>query len=401
MTKKLNTIVSIILACAIVLVVVNSFRAENSPYVKYTARVGTYVVSMEADALVVRDEYVVQPELEGIMEPVVSEGERVAAYTRLGAVITGEIDKEKVNELNNLNHEIDSLTRTLSEAGILTIADDKVESTLDLSLENLRYAAAKNDTGNALLQAENVRILTERKAGVVSSSTAQARLSDATARRDSIASSLGGAHKELYAPLSGLYSDNMDGLEDILTPECVGQITPEIVDGYFEQKASATAQGPCKIINNFKWYIVFNLPEDECEGLDVGDIFTVSFKDHNDTSLPGTVKYVSPVSEDGRCAVSMQFDKYIDDFTSIRETSVEIYKETYTGIYIPRNAVSVQNVQGVWVQNEVSVEFRSITEVYRSDDFLLVDASAPGQGGYSNIALYDNIILNINDKETP
>ncbi len=401
MTKKLNTIVSIVLAFAIILVVVNSFRAENSPYVKYTARVGTYVVSMEAEALVVRDEYVVQPELEGIMEPVVSEGERVAAYSRLGAVITGEIDKDKINELNNLNHEIDSLTRTLSEAGILTIADDKVESTLGLSLENLRYAAAKNDTGNALLQAENVRILTERKAGVVSSSTAQARLSDATARRDRIASSLGGAHKELYAPLSGLYSDNMDGLEDILTPECVTQITPGDVDGYFEQKATATAQGPCKIINNFKWYIVFNLPADECEGLDVGDIYTVNFKDHNDTSLPGTVKYVSPVSEDGRCAVSMQFDKYIDDFTSIRETSVEIYKETYTGIYIPRSAVSVQNVQGVWVQNEVSVEFRSIAEVYRSDDFLLVDASAPGQGGYSNIALYDNIILNINDKETP
>lgn len=135
-------------------------------------------------------------------------------------------------------------------------------------------------------------------------------------------------------------------------------------------------------------------------GLSAGDIYTVNFKELNDTRLPGVVKYVSPVSEDGRCAVSMQFDKYIDDFTSIRETSVEVYRETYTGIYIPRNAVSVQEVQGVWVQNEVSVEFRSITEVYRSDDFLLVDANAPGQGGYSNIALYDNIILNMDDKET-
>ena len=99
--------------------------------------------------------------------------------------------------------------------------------------------------------------------------------------------------------------------------------------------------------------------------------------------------------------MAMQFDKHIDDFTSIRETEVEIYKETYTGIYIPRKAVSVQTVQGVWVQNEVSVEFRSIEEVYRSDDFLLVKPEAEGKGGYPNIALYDNIILNIDDEETP
>lgn len=401
MTKKINAIVAVFLVFAVAIVVVNSFRAGNSPYVKYTARVGTYVVSMEADALVVRDEYIVQPGLTGIMEPAVSEGERVSAYSRLGAVITGEINKDKVNELNNLNHEIDSLTRTLSEAGILTIADDKVESTLELALGNLRYAAARNDAENALLQAENVRILTERKAGVVSSYTAQEKLNDAIARRDKIASSLGGAHKEIYAPLAGLFSDNMDGMEEVLTPSCVKEITPEVIDGYFEKADVLTVHGPCKIVNNFKWHIIFNLPFDECQGLKVGDVYTVNFKDQNDTRLPGTVKYISPTSEDGRCAVAMQFDKHIDDFTSIRETEVEIYKETYTGIYIPRKAVSVQTVQGVWVQNEVSVEFRSIEEVYRSDDFLLVKPEAEGKGGYPNIALYDNIILNIDDEETP
>lgn len=399
MTKKVNAIVSVILICAILFVVFNSFRAENSPYVKYTARVGTYVVSLKADALVVRDEFVVQPGLMGVMEPSVSEGERVSAYSRLGAVITGQIDSEKINELNALNHEIDSLTRTLSEAGILTIADDKVESTLELSLDNLRYASAKNDTYSAMLQAENVRILTERKAGVVSSSTAQTKLSEDLARRDEIASSLGGAHQVIYAPISGLFSDNMDGLETALTPDCVDKITPEAIDKFFEKTDMISVHGPCKIINNFKWHVIFNLPEEDCTGLSTGEIYTVNFKELNDTSLPGEVVYISPAAEDGRCAVAMEFDKYIDNFTSIRETAIEIYKESYTGIYIPRSAVSVQEVQGVWVQNEVSVEFRSIEEIYRSDDFLLVNPNAKGQSGYKNIALYDNVILNMNDKE--
>ncbi len=394
MTKKINSIIAIILICAIGVVVINSFRAGNSPYVKYTARVGTYVVSMEADALMVREEYIIEPDLTGVMEPAVSEGERVSAYARLGAVITGDIDSAKISELNALNHEIDSLTRTLSEAGILTIADDKVESTLKLSLDNMRYAAAKNDASSAVLQAENVKILTERKIGKTSSSTAQIRLGEATARRDEIASSLGGSHKAIYSPISGLYSDNMDGLEEKLNVGIIKSITPEMIDESFEMVGNSTPKGVCKVINNYKWYIVFNLPQEDCAGLTVGEGYTVNFKDLNETYMTGTVKYISPADEEGRCAVSMQFDKYIDSFTSIRETRVEICKETYTGIYIPRSAVRVEGVQGVWVQNEVSLEFRSIVEVYRSDDFLLVKENGEGQGGHSNIALYDNIVLN-------
>ncbi|MBQ8002077.1 MAG: hypothetical protein IJ297_01390 [Clostridia bacterium] len=394
MTKKINSIIAIILVCAIAVVFVNFFREENSPYVKYTARVGTYVVSTEADALVVREEYIIEPDLTGVMEPSVSEGERVSAYSRLGAVITGDIDPGKVNELNALNHEIDTLTATLSEAGILTIADDKVDSTLDLSLGNLRYASAKNDTGSAVLQAENVKILSERKAGITSSSIAQVRLGDATAQRDAIAASLGGAHKAIYAPMAGLYSDNMDGLEETLTVGVVNSITPQLIDDAFTQLGNTTPKGLCKIVNNYKWYIVFNLSQEDCRGLSVGNSYTVNFKQLNETYMTGTVKYISPADENGKCAVSMQFDKHIDNFTSIRETKVEICKETYTGIYIPRNAVTVNGVQGVWVQNEVSLDFRSIEEVYRSDDFLLVKENAPGQGGHSNIALYDNIVLN-------
>lgn len=394
MTKKVNGIIAIFLVFAVFIVVLNSFRASNAQYVKYTARVGTYVVSMEAEALIVKDEYVVEPNLTGVMEASVSEGERVSAYTRVGSVITGDIDQIKVAELKALNNEIDMITRTLSEAGILTIADDKVESTLVLSLDNLRYASAKNDTSEAVAQAENVRILTERKAGVTSSTTAQLRLSEAQKRRDELSQSLGGSHKDIYAPSAGLYSSHIDGLESELTVDKITNITPESIDTCFEKVGVGTVSGVCKIINNYKWYIVFNLPAEDSERLGVGRSYTVNFKSPNDTELTGTVTYISPISEDGRCAVSMQFDKYIDDFTTIRQASVEICMEKYTGIYIPRNAVRVESVQGVWVQNEVSLEFRSIEEVYRSDDFLLVKENAEGQSGYKNIALYDNIVLN-------
>ena len=54
----------------------------------------------------------------------------------------------------------------------------------------------------------------------------------------------------------------------------------------------------------------------------------------------------------------------------------------------------MHGVQGVWVQNEVELEFRSIVEVYRDDEFVLAKENADGQGDYKNIALYDGIVLN-------
>lgn len=394
MTKRLNRIIAAVLVFAVLFVIANSFRTVNSPYIKYTARVGTYVVSVRKDALIVKDEYIVAPDKTGIMEPAVSEGERVAAYSRLGAVITGDIDPVRVNELKNLNNEIDALNKTLSEAGILTIADDKVSSTLELSLDKLRYAAAKNDLGEAVVQCDNVRILAERKAGITSSSIAQATLADTIAKRDAVAAGLGGSHTQLYAPLSGIYSSNVDGMEAVLTTQWAKAPTPQSVNEYFERLESAEPVGVCKIINNYKWYAVLNLTKDECEGLNIGEEYTVKFKSLNETELAGKVAYISEPSDEGLYALTLEFNNYIGDFTSIRKVSIEICKETYSGIYIPRSAVRVNTVQGVWVQNEVSLEFKSIVEVYRSDDFLLVKENADGQGEYRNISLYDNIVLN-------
>lgn len=394
MAKKRNNIIKVLLILSVIVVVINAFRAEYSPYIKQVAKMGTYIESVEADALLVRNETVVEPGTKGVMEPVVSEGERVAAYSRLGAIVTGNIDEAKMNELNTINARIEVLNQTVSEAGLLTIDDSKVDATLQLSLDNLRYSSAKDDTGSAAMLCENVRILTERKAGVTTSSSAQEELENLEAQRNRIASSLGGSHRDVYSPTAGIYSDNLDGMENVLTFKALESLTPATVDNFIKKLESSKAGGPCKVINNYKWYIVFNLTEAECEGLMVGGEYAVAFKELGEKELDGTVEYISEPDDKGMVAVTIRFDRYMDNFTTVRRTKVEICKEKYTGIYIPRNALRVEEVQGVWVQNEVALEFRSVQEVYRNDDFLLVKEDAEGLGGHKNISLYDNIVIN-------
>lgn len=400
MTKRINTVIKILLVLAVILVLFNAVRAEYSPFVKQYARIGTYVNSAEAEALIIRDENVINPGVPGVYESYVQEGKRVAAGSSLGAVISGDIDSATMEELNRLNAEIEALTKSISDAGVLSIPDDQVESTLSLSLSNLRYAAAKNDASSGIEQAENVKILTARKAGVTTATSSEEQLLAYTARRDEITRSLGGVHQRIYAPTYGQYSYNIDGLEKALSYDNAIKADPKTVEMYLKMaKTGVQPIGVCKLVNNYEWYILFNLPSEDAEYLKEGKSYAVSFKDLGEKELQGTVKNLSEADSNGRVAVTMSFDKHIDNLTYERITKVEICKEKYSGIYIPANALRVnEGVLGVWVQNEISLEFRSIKATYRTDDFILAKEDAAAQGNFKNIMLYDNIVINPDDK---
>ena len=395
MNKKGNLLIKILLALSVIVVLVNALRAGYAPYVKQFATVGTYQNVVQAEVLLVRNETVINPGIAGVYESYVAEGERVSTYSRLGAIVTGDIDEGKMAELNRINSEIEALTKTISEAGVLNIEDDKVASTLSLSVGNLRHAVAKGDVQDAVLLAYDIGILTQRKSGNMTSMSAMEELERLKSARDAITNSLGGTHQAIYSTTYGQYSYKLDGMEQVLTYDNAVKATTRVVDSYFEMaKKGVNHAGVCKIVNNYKWNILFNLESSEAEGLEVGKSYNVSFVDLGEKQLKGKIVSMTEPDRDGRCAVVMSFDKHIDNFTYARITRVEICKEKYSGIYIPSKALRVnEGVLGVWVQNEISLVFRRVTPVYRTDDFVLVKEGSEEQDGFKNIQLYDNIVI--------
>lgn len=400
MSKRGNFLIKVLLVLSVAVVIFNAVRAGYAPYVKQFATVGTYQNNVEAEVLLVKNETVINPGSKGVYESYVAEGERVSSYSSLGAIVTGDIDEEKMNELNRLNSEIEAVSNSISEAGVLSIEDDKVASTLSLSVSNLRYNVAKGNVGNAVDLAYDIGVLTQRKSGVITSMSAKEELNRLIATRDAIANSLGGTHQAIYSTTYGQYSSKLDGMEQVLTYNNAVNATTRNVDSYFEMvKRGVNSTGVCKIVNNYKWYILFNLDEADAEGFTVGKEYSVTFVDMSEKQIDGKIVSMSEKDSDGRCAVVMSFDKYIDNFTYARSAKVEICKEKYSGIYIPSKALRVnEGVLGVWVQNEISLEFRSVSPVYRTDEFVLVKEGAAGQGGFKNILLYDNIVVDPNDK---
>ncbi len=398
-SRGAERVIGVLLAVTALVVIINTFRMTRTNDIVQSAKTGTFSSTVDAVGYIVRDETVMAENASGVLESTVQEGERVTAYESVGALITGDADTGLMQELTQINAQIEALSQSVSSSGASSVDDSQIDGTLSQSLENLKYAAAKGNTANAVNIAEDIRILAERKAGLTSSSDTEAQIEALEARKSSISASLNGVREEIYAPRAGMYSKNVDGLESSLTPEVIENVTAKDVDGYDELIESAAPQGLCKIVNNYKWYLVFAVEAEQIADISSGKSYSVKFKEASDKELSGTVTYISEEDEDGRCAVVMQFTGHLDNLASIRKTDIVLYKARFSGIYIPVNALVVKDgVTGVYVQSEQSRDFKSIEILYRTDDFVLADPDADGIGDYDNIELYDSIILNPGDE---
>jgi putative membrane fusion protein len=390
-----GTILKILLALSMLVVAVNAVRMSNTKYSVQSAKTGSYINSVDVEGYIVRSETVIPTSVTGIVEANVQEGDRVAANSSLGAVVTGEIDAQMTSEIDELNKRIESIKKSVSESGVLTIDDSKISATLELSLKNLKYAAAKGNVESMVSLSDDIQILTERRAGLTSDSVAQQNLDSLIAKRDSISESLGGVRQEIYAPSAGLYSENVDGLEDVLTISSLDNIVPSKVESFDSLYEGAVPSGLCKVVDNYVWYVVFNISKSDLEGMGKDHGYSVTFKDSGDKSLTGLVTYISDFDENDMCSVVMRFTGYLENFTSLRKVNLSVCKEKYTGIYIPVDAMKVvDGVTGVYVRREKSTEFKTIDIIYRSDDFVLAKNDTSEEDSSGKLKLYDSIILN-------
>ncbi len=394
-----GTLIKALAVISALVVIFNTFRLAATPNTTRYAKTGRYSNSVDAEGYLVKSESVAVGAASGIMEASVAEGSRVRAGQVVGTLVTGDVDSQTAAELEELSGRIESIKKSMSESGVLMIDDSKVASALEQSLAGLKYAAAKNNVKSLTELAGNIKTLNERRAGLTSSVAAEKNLQDLQSRRDALSASLGGVRNEIRADISGLYSENVDGLETVLTVDALQGITPAKIASFDTLAEGAVPTGPCKIVNNFKWYIACTLPADELEGLETGKSYKVIFKESGGKEISGTITYISEADENGNAAVVMSFKDYLENFTSLRKTKIEIVKARFSGIYIPVEALRVKDgITGVYVQNERTPVFKSISIVYRSEDFLLADPDAEGTEPYDNIKLYDKVVIDPEDE---
>ena len=371
------------LAVYLVIVVISAFSnvRETEPAVHVSVN-----DSFISTGWFFRDEQTVSGSASGSVKHVVYSGERVQQDAALALVYADEQSLALSREIEPLENRIRLLDSALETVGN-TSDSANVDQMITLTIQQMADQA-KTGQGNGMSSsADTLRTLSlQSVSSSVDTLDIQSERDALEAERAALEQQLSGQTTELTAPISGYYSEVVDGYENVLTRAALENLTlgefrtltqsPEKVDA---------GQVLGKMIQGFTWYLAAEIPTEQADRLSEGQDLRVNF---TQASLETPVSVYSIIREHGSdtALLVLEGTEFNSEMVSMREQPVEIILATYSGLKVPKSAVRIEestNSDGTTTQRTVvyilsgGVEkSKIINPLYEAEDYYVVEQSA-------------------------
>lgn len=341
--------------------------------------------SIDAEGWFFRDEIPISGSTGESVKHIVYSGERVQQDAPLAIVYSDADALALSQQLDPLENRISLLDTALQSA---TDGSDaaKLDQMIILSLQQMAEQA-KNGSGSALSSsADSLRTLSLRRASdSVDTAAITEERSLLEAERDSLNAQLSGHTTQLTAPTAGYFSEVVDGYEDILTLDALDDITVDQFRNLTQTQPDTSADSWGKIVQGYTWYLVSEISQEDASRLSVGKNLRVNFTQAS-LEAPVTVYSIVKDRNSDSALVILAGTEFNSEMVSMRKQPIEIIIATYTGLRVPKEAVSVQEVTGsdgtmtretgVYILSGSFSKFKIINKLYEADDYYVVEQSA-------------------------
>ncbi len=387
-----KSIVAIVLI-AVILFVFYGIRSANTPVEKQRATMVTVEQSIKGECYIAKNERVYTAENTGTFYSYKPEGERVAGSTRIAAVYNGSVDSDILTEISNISKKISELTKKSESSSLFFSDSQNSESAMDTIKNKIISDVQSGDVSN---MSDYKNEIVQNITGV--ENTEDAQIAELEAKLEQLQSGIQTTSADIYSDMAGVYTENVDGLETVLTPESIMKYTAEQFDaikkpGEFKNRTSAErGDAVCKVIDNHTWYIMMKADKDKLDTVRVGSKVSVGFESVTDSIVDAHIEYISPEPE-GECVVVLSCDRYVDGILTMRSTDVRLIMKSYTGYKIPIYALRVQGTEkGVMIDNQGQEEFRECEVIYTDEEegFVII---YPSETAEVQLQPMDDIII--------
>lgn len=342
--KKNGVLIILLIAAAAVLFY--GYRYINSPVKTKTAKLERLEEVVSANAFISRNEVVYSAETSGTLYNYVPEGARVGKNMLISTVYRGTVNEELVRELNNIDVKIEKLKKRVEQNETFTKDNSSTENKIE---------KVKNDIITAAL-GENYSKISEYKSSInyLSGGTQDngaAEIADLSAQKTRMEAQLSNEKTDIYSTISGVFSDNADGYESILTPEAIlnyrvgdyAKITAVEVRQRVSNEVNA-GEAVCKVADNHNWYVMTVLPAEKAQELKEKKNVLIRFDDLPGEEVSASVEYVSEEEADEtNRVVILKSDRYLEGVYSMRSGTMDIIVNRYVGFEVPVYAVRTKD----------------------------------------------------------
>lgn len=398
--KVKKVILYVILLAILIYVIYAIYLLIERPTDVFTVEEGELYLEETNRGYVIRNEQVLQGEnYKNGMEQIKAEGEKAAKDEAVFRYYSNNEDtlKQKISELDT------KIQEAMQNDNNISYSDMKIlENQIDEKLENISKVT---DVAKLEEYKKEIDELVSKKSKIAGENSPQGSyLKQLVDERRNYESELNSGAEYVKAPMSGIVSYRVDGLEQTLTPNCFGELTKEYLENLDLKtgKIVAASQESGKIIDNFTCYIATISKTDKAKEAKVGD--KVEIRLASNTEIDAEITNV--VKEDEDVILVLKIEKHIEELTSYRKISFDLIWWSHSGLKVPNQAIVkvddldyvVRSRAGYLTKLLVNVVAQndkySIVEPYTTEQLTKLGFSEKEIANNKNISLYDEIIIN-------
>ena len=409
--STLATRIMIGVLCAGVLIYLGLYLLTGFQDNLTTTTAYTYSVDqgIEASGILIREEQLLAGS-GGYVELVPSEGEKAAAGDTVALVYSDSSALSTQQEIQTLRSEIEQLQYALS-SGTQSVDVTRLDQQVVSSIISLRTLAASGDLSDLEDSALNLRTMVFQRDYAYGDTGAAGNISqliqDKQSRLNALTQSLSQVSQTIYAPVSGVFSGQVDGFETLLTPDALDDLTAQQLADWMDASPVPDPGAIGKLVTGSTWYFAALLPGSEEPPLTQGHTYTITFSSDFYGSVEMTLERIVPGTDQTLAIFSARSN--LSDTTLLRIQTVDVVTETVEGIRIPRRAlrvetqeveredgsVSEQNTYVVYTVAGRQAERKEVEVVYTGDTFYLV--RPVDETASSRLRAGEEVILNTSD----
>lgn len=368
--------------------------------------VDTYVISQgtisqedETVGYIIRNEKVQKSEnnSNGIYA-IASEGQRVAIEEPIFRYYSDN-EKEITAQMNDLNYKIQDLLE--QEKGVTSADIKAIENQIEEKIENINTLSNYQEISE---YKKNIDTLISKKINFIGDVSENKEIKNLVKERNALENKLKNGSEYQKAPMSGVVSYRVDGLEESLTPELFDIINEQYLDGLdLKTGQIISASNECgKVIDNFKCYIAVTMNSKEAKEAKVNDTVQIRISNKEEENA----KIIQINEESGKRTIIFQINKMSEDLINHRKIAVDVIWWDISGLKVPNQALMQENGLYYVTRNKAGVQSKilvkvkkqtdkySIIESYKNEELQELGYSAQEIKNYKKISNYDEIMIN-------
>lgn len=359
-----------------------------------------------------RSEQLVEKSTGGVTVTLVKDGERVSKGQIFANVYSDSSSAGLQEQINAIDRKIDILSKSVVDTDLYVTDITKTDQAIDKDFDTLFSMVSAGDLSDVLTTEKSLLVNMNKKTLITNMNNGyHSEIASLQNERNALQSRIRSVSKSLYAASSGYYYGDVDGYENVFTPDKLNDLTlasfRELTSHEAETSLSSHTAG--KIVTDFVWHLVCEADKYSAAGFAVGSYYKIRFPSFSEEMV--TMKLVNAVSvtSDDTALLVFRGNTAPENFPYLRTQEADIIGQSHTGLAVSKKAVRIVDGQkGVYILDGDIVRFRLIEILFEEEDSYIVapekpvpdeadanteDVEISDRPAYKYLSLYDNVIV--------